>query len=388
MFKKRFLYEEEEVELNDFQKIIAINKRKIHPSNVEFETSDGEDFSDVISIDYDGIHFKFDGLSEFLKFFFPNEYGDDSDGGYDADEYDAMYRGQWDWYDHFYNRSHDDWKEDYIVGSFKSESLKKLKEILNIFFPDIAKYIVEKKGEYTIIGETGEKQIRSILELLGVSDDIEEAYVDAQVAAVEHIVPDSIQETYCDCLIDLRIKNESERHCFWKYVMDWGSAIMLFSSFGTDKDKLLDLLIYALKKINISHLPEPYEIQYSFWDDNEFTNTYVSRMDRIFDKMLDRLEDSEIYNNKGYHNILDKILKIGGIDKWIQSKNNKIKIKINSVDPVTLKINFSVTDSGTWEAKKGLTTIDDIINILNNESLFGVEEFREHYLKFIQNTIL
>ena len=111
-------------------------------------------------------------------------------------------------------------------------------------------------------------------------------------------------------------------------------------------------------------------------------------MDRIFDKMLDRLEDSEIYNNKGYHNILNKILKIGGIDKWIQSKNNKIKIKINSVDPVTLKINFSVTDSGTWEAKKGLTTIDDIINILNNESLFGVEEFREHYLKFIQNTIL
>jgi hypothetical protein len=81
MFKKRFLYEEEEVELNDFQKIIAINKRKIHPSDVEFKTSDGEDFSDVISIDYDGIHFKFDRLSEFLKFFFPNEYGDDSDGG-------------------------------------------------------------------------------------------------------------------------------------------------------------------------------------------------------------------------------------------------------------------------------------------------------------------
>ena len=151
MFKKRFLYEEEEVELNDFQKIIAINKRKIHPSDVEFKTSDGEDFSDVISIDYDGIHFKFDRLSEFLKFFFPNEYGDDSDGGYDADDYDAMYRGQWDWYDDFYNRSHDDWKEDYIVGSFKSKSLKKLKEILNIFFPDIAKYIVQK-NELNSIG--------------------------------------------------------------------------------------------------------------------------------------------------------------------------------------------------------------------------------------------
>ena len=33
-------------------------------------------------------------------------------------------------------------------------------------------------------------------------------------------------------------------------------------------------------------------------------------------------------------------------------------------------------------------TIDEIINLLYNESLFDVEQFREHYLKFLQKTIL
>ena len=77
MFKKRFIYEqeEEEVELNDFQKILALHKKRMHPNQVEFFNSEGENFSDIISIDYDGITFKFDGLQEYLEFFFPEIYG-------------------------------------------------------------------------------------------------------------------------------------------------------------------------------------------------------------------------------------------------------------------------------------------------------------------------
>ena len=132
MFKKRFLYEqEEEVELNDFQKILALNKRRIHPSDVEFYNSEGEDFSDHIEITYDGIIFTFDGLKEFLQFFFPDYYADGTDGEYDASNYEYMYIGNYDWYDEFYNRGSYDWREGYMVNSMKSESLMRLKEIFN-----------------------------------------------------------------------------------------------------------------------------------------------------------------------------------------------------------------------------------------------------------------
>jgi len=390
MIKKRFLYEqeEEEVELNDFQKILAINKRRIHPSDVEFYNSEGKDFSDVIDIDYDGIHFKFDGLDEFLRFFFPNEYGEEgSEGYYDAENYDRMYRSQWDWYDEYSNRSYDDWRENYVVSALKSDSLKKLKEILNIASPSTSKYIVEKEGKYSIEGETGETQITSILTTLGVDDDVQEAYVDAQVAAISGEVPKYIEETHCNGLTDVGIENYSDRHCFWRYIMDWGSAVLLFARFGTENDKFLDLLFEALGKSNVSHLPEYYEIQYNVWDEVAFTTTYVSELDRVFDKLLDRIEDDGVYN-KGYLEVLDKVSKIGGVGEWITSKNKKVKLRIHNIDPETLKIDFHITNSRTYDAKKGRSTIDEIINLLYNESLFDVEQFREHYLKFLQKTIL
>jgi hypothetical protein len=85
MFKKRFLYEqEEEVELNDFQKILALNKKRISRFDVEFYNSKGEDFSDTIEVTQDGLMFTFDGLKDFLQFFFPDEHEEGSDGEYDA----------------------------------------------------------------------------------------------------------------------------------------------------------------------------------------------------------------------------------------------------------------------------------------------------------------
>ena len=64
-------------------------------------------------------------------------------------------------------------------------------------------------------------------------------------------------------------------------------------------------------------------------------------------------------------------------------------IKINSIDPETLKIDFSVAENNSnWSNKKGRSTIDDIINLLNYESMYGIQDFREHYLKFLQKTIL
>jgi len=169
--------------------------------------------------------------------------------------------------------------------------------------------------------------------------------------------------------------------------MDWGWADLLFARFGTENDKFLDLLFEAIGKSSISHLPEYYEIQYNVWDDVAFTTTYVSELDSVFDKLLDRIEDEGVYNEE-YLEVLDKVSKIGGVGEWITSKNKKVKLRIHNIDPETLKIDFHITNNNTYNAKKGRSTIDEIINLLYNESLFDVEQFREHYLKFLQKTIL
>jgi hypothetical protein len=388
MFKKRFLYEqEEEVELNDFQKILALNKRRIHPPDVEFYNSEGKDFSEYIDITYDGILFTFDGLKDYLQFFFPNYYEEGSEGEYEAINYEWMYSGRYDWYDEYYSRASDDWREGYMINSMKSESLMRLKEILNYVAPHLSKYIEVNEGTYSI-SDSNTSEIVNFLGTLGFEDNISEAYVDSQSAAVRDSAPKYISETYCNCLTDVGIENYSQRHCFWKYEMDWGSAILLFARFGTENDKFLDLLFEGIKNSNVKHLPEYYEIQHYCWDQDEFNETYVRELDYVFDKIEKSIGDSDSYNEE-YLEVINKVSAIGGLNEWIESKNKKFQIKLHRIDPETLKIDFNVAGKTYYyQSKRGRSTIDDIINLLNNESLFDVQDFREHYLKLTQKSVL
>ena len=394
MFKKRFIYEqeEEEVELNDFQKILALHKKRMHPNQVEFVNSEGKDFSDIISIDYDGITFNFNDLQEYLAFFFPEIYGEDgSDGSYEAGYFQSMYNGNWDWHNEYWDRSNDDWNEGYIAGAMKSQSLETLKEIIDAVSPGDSKCIVFKDGKYVLDNSSdktnAETTITSILEGLGVEDKVKEAYVDAQVDAVSDEVFKYIEDTYGDCFSELGIENDSARHFFWNYSMDWGSMVLLFARFGTENDSFLDLLFEAINSTTIKHLPEYYEMQYNVWNEEKFTKTYVKELSTIFDKLLIEVSES---HNKGYYEAIAKITKIGGFNTWITSKNEKVKLMIRNLDPETLKVDFSVINGnyGSWQSKQGRSTVDEIINLLYNESMFDVEDFREHYLRFIQKTIL
>ena len=170
--------------------------------------------------------------------------------------------------------------------------------------------------------------------------------------------------------------------------MDWGSAILLFVRFGTENDNFLDLLFEALQKTKVSHLPEYYEMEHYAWDDEEFHRVFSRELNRIFDKFLENIEDSEFYNKK-YLEVINKVASIGGVGEWIRSKNKKFQIRINGIDPETLKIGFNVAGSNSnWSYKKGRSSIDDLLNLLNNESLFNVQDFREHYLKLLQKSVL
>jgi hypothetical protein len=132
----RIFEQEEEEELTDFQKILALNKKKISTYDVEFFNSEGNNFSDIITVDQDGLTFTFEGLEEYLRFFFPEEYGDEySDGYYEAVNYDSMYRRSWTW--DFDDRSYDDWREGVIVEALTSDHLEIIYDVAKIVQPGL-----------------------------------------------------------------------------------------------------------------------------------------------------------------------------------------------------------------------------------------------------------
>ena len=371
MIKKLFLFEEDDSdeEKSDYQKILEINKKKLSHYDVDFFDSEGNSYEGIIEVRQDGLHFTFDGLAEYLQFFF-KDYYEGSDGEYDAQYYESMYNGNWGWWSEFSDRSYDDWSEGYVIDYFTYEHLSIVKEIAKYLSSEVYNSIELKNGK--VISKDTDK-ITNLLEILGLEDAITDAYIDASVLAVENEVPEGIEKSYCNCLDEIGIERYSDKYCFWKYELSWGSAIMLFARFGEPDDLLLDLLFKAVESANVNHLPEYYEMQHNFWDGQAFNEYWNNKVTSILENELENIKDNTEQYNLKFFKLIDEIQKLGGIETWIYSKNKKYSIKINKVDNENLQITYQFRKlDGGYDYKMMKTSFEYLLNLLNTEPLFDL----------------
>ena len=372
MIKKIFLFEDDDSdeEKSDYQKILEINKKKLSHYDVDFFDSKGNDYDGIIEVRQDGLHFTFDVLVEYLQFFFKEYYEEGSDGEYDAQNYESMYNGNWGWWSEFSDRSYDDWSEGYVIDYFTYEHLSIVKEIAKYLSSEVYNSIELKNGK--VISKDTDK-ITNLLEILGLEDAITDAYIDASVLAVENEVPEGIEKAYCNCLDEIGIERYSDKYCFWKYELSWGSAIMLFARFGEPDDLLLDLLFKAVERANVNHLPEYYEMQHNFWDGQAFNEYWNNKVTSILENELENIKDNTEQYNLKFFKLIDEIQKLGGLETWIYSKNKKYSIKINKVDNENLQITYQFRKLNTsYNYKMMKTSFEYLLNLLNTEPLFDL----------------
>ena len=372
MIKKIFLFEEDDSdeEKSDYQKILEINKKRLSPYDVDFFDSEGNSYEGIIEVRQDGLHFTFDGLAEYLQFFFKEYYEEGSDGEYDAQNYESMYNGNWGWWSDFSDRTYDDWREGYVVDYFTYEQLSIVKEIAKYLSSEVYNSIELKNGK--VISKDTDK-ITNLLEILGLEDAITDAYIDASVLAVENEVPEGIEKSYCNCLDEIGIERYSDKYCFWKYELSWGSAIMLFARFGEPDDLLLDLLFKAVERANVNHLPEYYDMQHQFWDGQAFNEYWNNKVTSILENELENIKDNTEQYNLKFFKLIDEIQKLGGTETWIYSKNKKYSIKINKVDDKNLQITYQFRKlDGGYDYKMMKTSFEYLLNLLNTEPLFDL----------------
>ena len=391
MLTKKFIFEnddEDPDDWSDYKNIMYLAKNRISPYGVTFETSDGKSFDDIIDVTRDGIIFTFDGLKDYLQFFFPEEYENDSDGEYDASNYESMYYGNWGWYDDFYDRDSEDWREGYVTDRLRTNHLELIRDIAKTISPRLyikLSKVLEGKKEFD---SELNIEVRDFLDTINIGDNIVEAYTDANYQAVVDEIPKGIRETYCDCLRNVGVERYSKKTCFWKYEMDWGSCMMLYARFGTDEDNFLDLLFESIKKEGIRHLPAYYEMQYEFWDTNRFETTWNNKVREVLERKLEDIQNNpEDYDEK-YLEVIDKISQLGGINTWIKTKDKKYEILIDDIEPSTSLIRYKIKEPYKWGAKVGKTDIDSLISIIYNEKLFNMMEHLEKFLILRNKTFL
>ena len=394
-----FEQEEDDVELTDYEKILALNKRKISPYDVEFYDSEGKDYSDVIEVTQDGLIFTFDGLDEYLRFFFPEEFGDEgTDAWYEAGYLDSMYQGNWDW--DYWDRSNDDWDEGYVIDSIRGESRNVLYQILQKTSPSLSKNLkVDTEGNLRFT-DTLNHEVSDFIEILSekTKDELIEAYVYANEIANSEAVPKYIEDHYCDGLKDIGIERYSNKYCFWKYELSWGPAIMLFVRHGSPDDNLLDIMFEAIRKEFKNHTSDYYEIQYEAWDNDAFKEYFGKKSLSTLQNLLSELEEEDEENPSQfmkYLKVVDIINNKIGFNRWKKlptpddagkdafvtkrvpdAYRYPYEILIDDVDKDTLLVRYKVKNTKNWGVKAGKVPLETIFDMLSTPQLFDPTEFR------------
>jgi hypothetical protein len=372
--KKRLLIENDLPELSDFQKLLLLNKGKLDYEDVEFIDNDGENYPNIIEVTKDGLLFNFDDLEEFLKFFFPETYGKNAEGGdgeYDAMNFDSMYYSNYDFGDDCYNRSSDDWNEGYTLGNLCGEAVVKLRELISIVSPKSLKYFKDDKL-------SGEGELTEVLDTFfpKMEDDISEIDCDARQYMLRDEASDYIGEKFCNGLKPFGIENWGRSRfteCFKTYFISWGSLVQLYLYDGEFDGNVLDVMFKYIEKNFRDHPPIYYEIEYNVWNREKY-NEYACK--RYIDVIDYYLEDSK----ERYHpKYMKEMERLSNLDLFKRKRipGSKYYIKVISLDPETMKVKY-VVSADTWggNQKSGLSTVDDVVAMATQPGLFDQMDFR------------
>ena len=370
--KKRLLIENDVNEMEDFQKILLLNKRKLSPDDVEFISSEYEIDLNKVQVKPDGLLFDFDDLEQFLKFFHYPAFEEGSDGEWDAINYDRMYYGQYDFYSNCQDRAYDDWQEGYTLGYLCGEAGVRLRELLKIISPNLVKYISEDGKKIDAEGE-----ITAVLDkyFRGFGDGVDDIICSAKSNAIEEGAKEEIQKVYCDTLSDFGVEKWG-KWCFGLYFISWGNLVQLFVEDGEFDGNALDLLIQKIDKKFKHSLPEHYEMEYYVMDNEMFQSQSCEKLVNLIDEYIERAQEEF---SPEYAKTMDKLSALGLFSNSgvkIPGQTNMF-IRVEEVDPETLKVKYIVgRNSYFGDRKFGLSTPDEVIAMATQPGLFKPTEFR------------
>ena len=370
--RKRLLIENDVSELDDFQKILLLNKRKLSPDDVEFK-SDKDDLKlDHVQVKHDGLLFDFDDLEAFLKFFHYESFEEGTDGEWDAVNYDRMYHGSYDWYYECSDRSGDDWSEGYVLGYFCNQASLKLKELLKIIAPSLVDSISDDGKRID-----DESEITDVLDKFfsRFGDEANDIICSSRANATDEGAKQGIINAYCETLSEFGIEKWGE-WCFGLYFISWGNLVQLFVEDGEFDKNALDVIIDKINRKFRHTLPDPYEMESYFMDNDIFNSESCQKLEDLIDVYIEKAEEDL---NPDYIVVMEKLTKLGlfsNAGKEIPGQKG-LRIKVQEVDPETLEVKYIVgSNSYFGDRQYGLSTVDSVIAMATQPSLFNPADYR------------
>jgi hypothetical protein len=343
--------------------------------------SEREGYENVIEVTKHGLLFSFDDLEGFLKFFFPETYGKNAEGGdgeYDAMNYDSMYYGNYDFSYECHERSRDDWYEGYPLSSFCDDAMSKLYELVGIISPQSLKYFKVNGDKIEISTSEGELTRLLSSHFPKSEDEITEIDCSSRDYMLKDEASEYIGKKFCNTLKPLGIENWGKSRfteCFKTYFVSWAALVQMYIEKGDFDEEALDVMFNYIERNFKDHPPVYYEIEYNLWDKDRY-NEYSCK--KYSDYLDDLIEEAREKYTPEYLKEMERLNKLGLFGKRVKLPgNNKYYIEVLNLDPETMKVKYLIhQDKWGYDRKAGLTTVDDIVAMVTQPGLFDQMDFR------------
>lgn len=356
---------------NHYELLSKLNNGEIEPSRVKVQS----EIFDKLRKSDDGyeVVLNFDGPEKFLSLF--NEEIEESDISFIANAIDPPYGYEANYYD-AYNFD-EDLSEGYYLYNLNDEHLEILKDIIQVYNPEVASLI--KKGEdgfdidrddYSTIGKFITDNLESSL-----IEDLGYEYSIARNESIEVGLKKRFQNELCNILSEIGIEKEGE--CFYNYSIDLSELVNIYESSEYFKDLDLKSMLEDYVSNNVSFpYSYVYELAYDSEDDETFNENFNDPTESVLSSYYDKLKDSDFFLD------IDEYLKINKeLEKEFKLNQNipvpsqeGTFVNISGVHPETNKVDFTLKrfngETDKFETKKVRAKLSTLRSLMNNYQLF------------------
>lgn len=340
---------------SDFGKILALKKGTVDPTDVEFSSPY------IYSFDKDYLYFDFGDSDDYIKYFLDeegNEYnwGYYINGGFFREEY-------------LDGRESEEWNEGYPINALNQENQQKLEKIGELLFPDNMG-VFQKSSMYPEWYASQERIARAFEGHDFLKDRLLDAYVSAENYSHSVGANEAVQNADNDISGPLGFEIEGRK--FEDYKIPISSMVLLYSRFGSPNEDIDDVVKRAAEKLSSFPFDSPWELLAESSDDEVFQKEYQPNASKILEQVLEEIIENSP-NLEEYRKILNYIDKLGGFGKRTSINNGKNFIIFKDVDLEDNKIRIQLMGKDGWYGKGYKVTLDTLVNLLNNFSLFDLE---------------
>lgn len=272
---------------------------------------------------------------------------------------------------HYYNdnyydwdRYNQDWVEGYVIAAFNEECMDILKEIMSYLKP-----------EWDINYNQWEDQAK-VAEYIDKAypDDTEEliyVYGTYHMQCTERGVKKELEDETKNVFSRFGI---IEEHHAWRYTTTVGILLGLYKLVKDNELDLKDLLKRLIEKYDRTNRGNWYELEYSTWCDDFDSEGQNKDFKFYLEKLLEKVKTTiqeENPNFDEYNKLYDRIIKLGGFNRYIKIPGKDIKVSFEKINPQTNKVTYKI-ERKTYPRfeTRSLSSVDELNTLLYNYELF------------------